>query len=997
MKLKGIIVIFLFILLFCSISYASSSLEEFQKFKFRGELFGQIKEKIENQKQQQKPSTEDFKIIFVITDEEDPYTASDLLNDKGPLKIISELAKGKKGTSYIRRFGYVTALNFSFDDIDLLAKITRHPNVKVVRENGYFYYAREDSIKIINSDDVNNMTVEGVNLTGKGQTICLVDGGVDYNHTELANYTILGRDYVSNDDDPMDEDGHGTHIAGIMHIVAPDAMIAAVRACNSGSCSFFDVQSAVQWCIDHQSEYNITAISLSIGGGGRYNDTFCPTFVDSQLKTARDNNMFITASSGNEGYSDGISYPGCSPYTVSVGSTTKSDTISWFTQTHPTSLDLLAPGSSIVSTKRGGGTSTKSGTSFSTPFVSASGVLLRQNYNLNNLSSNMSMIKDALVKTGKHIFRNNDSWPRIDVLAAIENVTCFKDSNCGPINYSSSYCMSNDVYRNATQPVCINPGFVDESVCSSTTKPLLFEDCIDTCTNGTCDPIACSDDSDCGTDFYSPAYCSSGNVYRNFTEFTCSNPGLAVSSCSNSTSETLNSTCTHGCDDGLCIACSLDSHCGEDIWKGHPYCDEDNLMQVKKEYACLDAGTANSSCSYTENIELKETCDSCSDGICKEIICFSDSDCGTDGYYEDRYCDGFNVMQDYREHNCINPGTVSSYCNHSESLMLRDSCSGSCVSGSCDDIVCYSDSDCGKDRYVGDRSCLGGDVWQDYREYTCLNAGTASSSCTYSDDNERKKDCEFGCSSGICLADNSSDYICSLDSDCGTDGYILDSYCSGTDVYQNYRDWTCRNHSTNDSYCAYKDTKQLKENCTSCLNGACVADSCSFSSDCGTSGYIGKPYCNGNNLMQVYRTFNCENPATIWSSCIHLDNIQIKKICTSCSDGICEEDLTGINDVELRYLVVNNNEFNKTIFSFDIKNTGNNTLNNVEWKLNPGNNVIIGGVVEELKSGEVRIITRWVDYGSLGTYYAYAEVDPANKIIEVDESNNKEEIIVKTI
>jgi len=75
------------------------------------------------------------------------------------------------------------------------------------------------------------------------------------------------------------------------------------------------------------------------------------------------------------------------------------------------------------------------------------------------------------------------------------------------------------------------------------------------CSNGNCTTVVCSSNSQCGSNFYSAKFCLSGNVYRNYTAFTCNNPGTVSSSCSNTITPVLNQTCSSGCNvtTGNCI------------------------------------------------------------------------------------------------------------------------------------------------------------------------------------------------------------------------------------------------------------------------------------------------------------------------------------------------------------------------------------------------------------------------------------------------------------
>ncbi|MBW2995988.1 hypothetical protein KY332_01675 [Candidatus Woesearchaeota archaeon] len=426
---------------------------------------------------------------------------------------------------------------------------------------------------------------------------------------------------------------------------------------------------------------------------------------------------------------------------------------------------------------------------------------------------------------------------------------------------------------------------------------------------------------------------------------------------------------------------------GEYLWNADSYSDK--IYKLTTSGAVVDSfdsiGAVPNGLAWSEDIK---------------IVCVADSDCGTDKYIGDKYCNGNNVVQLYRTYDCVNPGTVNSSCSHGDAEIIRDTCSGSCVSGTCDDIACYSDDDCGDDRYVGSKYCQSGDVWQDYREYDCVNPKTVSAACSSSDQAKRRKDCEFGCQSGICL-DEPSGYACSSNAGCGTDGYVGSQYCNDGNEWQDWRTWTCNNAGTIDAYCSYDDNPQFKTGCAGgCLDGWCVGAVCNINSDCGTDEYIGTPYCDGNDVYQVYRVWSCDVPGT--DSCSYTDGIQFKEGCAiNCLNGVCVDDDgrgSGDADLEVSYFLLqypdNPVAGDSVTLTFHIHNVGNTTVDEAEWRLDSGAGYSIGGVVSDLKEGEGMGVGKKITYSSAGTYYAKVKVDPNNKIEEFNEGNNEKELIV---
>ncbi|MDO8486460.1 MAG: PKD domain-containing protein, partial [Candidatus Staskawiczbacteria bacterium] len=247
-----------------------------------------------------------------------------------------------------------------------------------------------------------------------------------------------------------------------------------------------------------------------------------------------------------------------------------------------------------------------------------------------------------------------------------------------------------------------------------------------------------------------------------------------------------------------------------------------------------------------------------------------------------------------------NPGTANSSCSQAVTSQLKSTCTANqtCSGGSCSNInvACSTNSQCGANGYVGSPYCQGGDIYQNYRTYTCKNPGTANSTCSDSSAPQLKSSCTSGqtCSSGICTNVN---IPCSTNSQCGTNNYIGGPFCMGNGVYKNYTTHTCNNPGTANSSCSQATAPQLQNTCNSnqtCSLGNCgdINVACSTNSQCGTNGYIDGPYCQGNSVYQNYKTYTCNNPGTANSSCSQTTVPQLKDTCTSnqtCSNGSCNQ------------------------------------------------------------------------------------------------------------
>jgi hypothetical protein len=305
-------------------------------------------------------------------------------------------------------------------------------------------------------------------INGSGQAIAIIDTGVDYKHPALGGgfgpgyKVIAGYDFVDNDPDPMDEDGHGTGLAGIIAAkdfvyagnhyrgLAPNAKIIALRTSDSSSSASQEdlrIEQALQWVIAHRTQYNIVAINLSEGSGAFSSPTRTGPYWD-ELQTLSNLGVFIAASSGNSGVSSppSIEYPAADPSAYAIGSINSSDVISTFTE-RSSDLDLLAPGENVPTTYWNPSTSkhiylAATGTSFAAPFAAAAAALLKQA----DSSLSPSEIMDILSSTGSLNYDGDNergavtnlTFPRLNIDAAITEAMSNVDDAYEPNNSASS-------------------------------------------------------------------------------------------------------------------------------------------------------------------------------------------------------------------------------------------------------------------------------------------------------------------------------------------------------------------------------------------------------------------------------------------------------------------------------------------------------------------------------------------------------------------------------
>ncbi|MBW6469936.1 MAG: S8 family serine peptidase [Methanosarcinaceae archaeon] len=212
-------------------------------------------------------------------------------------------------------------------------------------------------------------------IYGTGIKVAIIDTGVDYNHPDLAANYIGGYDFVNSDEDPMDDAGHGTHVAGTVAAInndigvigaAPGIDLYALKVLNSeGSGSYSNIISAIQWAVDN----NMDVASMSLGGSSNL------ISLSRACDNAYRSGLVIVAAAGND--AGRVSYPAAYSSVIAVAATDYNDTRAWFSN-YGSQIELSAPGVGINSTILGGGYSgnTWSGTSMATPHVTGAVALL---------------------------------------------------------------------------------------------------------------------------------------------------------------------------------------------------------------------------------------------------------------------------------------------------------------------------------------------------------------------------------------------------------------------------------------------------------------------------------------------------------------------------------------------------------------------------------------------------------------------------------------------
>lgn len=303
-------------------------------------------------------------------------------------KVDQQLVEGMGG-KVKHKYRVVSAVAAEVPEA-VLAKLAKHPGVAYV-EPDIEVKALGDTVPW-GIDRIDAELVQPYNL-GTGIKVCVIDTGIDYTHPDLdANYKG-GIDYVNDDLDPLDDNGHGTHCAGIIAAeadgagivgVAPGASLYAVKALGaSGSGLLSDVVAGIDWAVAN----GMDIVSMSLGSS-------LPSLtLEAACNNAYAAGVLLVAAAGNSGPPRGnnstVNYPARYSSVIAVSATDSNDAFATFSSAGP-EVELAAPGVAIYSTlptytvtltsTYGLNYGTLNGTSMACPHVSGTAALAMATY-----------------------------------------------------------------------------------------------------------------------------------------------------------------------------------------------------------------------------------------------------------------------------------------------------------------------------------------------------------------------------------------------------------------------------------------------------------------------------------------------------------------------------------------------------------------------------------------------------------------------------------------
>ncbi len=255
-------------------------------------------------------------------------------------------------------------------------------------------------------------------VDGSGENVAVIDTGVDYRNPAFGsgsvelpgNKVVAGIDFTGSPNGVLPTWQHGTGVAGLIASndpespgVAPGAGIVALRVFGDNNQGSFDtIAKALDWVVQHHGEYKITAVNMSISDGKNYQSNQFATdgsvgqLITNSVKTLEAENIPVVVAAGNnfDGKTQGQGFASIIPDTISVTATDESKMASskandplasdaqrlGVAQGGVSATDIAAPGVNLDAPSGASGTAIEEGTSFATPQVTGTVVLLQEAY-----------------------------------------------------------------------------------------------------------------------------------------------------------------------------------------------------------------------------------------------------------------------------------------------------------------------------------------------------------------------------------------------------------------------------------------------------------------------------------------------------------------------------------------------------------------------------------------------------------------------------------------
>lgn len=394
------------------------------------------------------------RVVVAIGVPEVSTRSASVVSDAAVVSLRANVVESLDGATGIEPWGSGPAFAAEIDRADF-ERLSRDPRVRAISLDLGGEGALMDSVPLVGAD-----LVYAQGFDGRGVTVAVLDTGIDATSTDFAGRIVgqqcfcdtldghgccpNGNAVQSGVDAARDDNGHGTHVSGIVagngttapRGIAPGARIVAVKVLdyNRSFRSFTQVYRALEWIAAERPDVQV--INMSFGSWSVYAPTDCQSAaialgMQPVVAQLRQRGVLISASSGNQSSLVGTTIPSCMSDILGVGATydavgdqslcevtsTDRDEVTCFSNSS-TAIDLLAPGAVITATGRGGGFATMSGTSMAAPHVAGALALMLQ---VSGGTITSAEAETILKTTGRPVVdrRNGLAFPRLDVAAAI--------------------------------------------------------------------------------------------------------------------------------------------------------------------------------------------------------------------------------------------------------------------------------------------------------------------------------------------------------------------------------------------------------------------------------------------------------------------------------------------------------------------------------------------------------------------------------------------------
>lgn len=254
---------------------------------------------------------------------------------------------------------------------------------------------------------------------GSGVIVAVLDTGIDTDHPDLAANIIDGWNFVNNNDDVTDLDGHGTMVSGIIAAVAnngigivgvsPNVSIMPLKVLSASGGNWIDLDRAIIRAA--QNGADIIVMSL----GGRYSRLSAAT--EAAINYAYQKGCILIAAAGNGNSSEPF-YPAAYEQVIAVSAIDKNDTKAEFSN-FGSYIDFCAPGVDILTTWKDGNYAYGNGTSFAAPFVAGVAALMLSKYPQLSAENVIETLRAEAEDLGEEGWDQYYGWGLVDAYSAV--------------------------------------------------------------------------------------------------------------------------------------------------------------------------------------------------------------------------------------------------------------------------------------------------------------------------------------------------------------------------------------------------------------------------------------------------------------------------------------------------------------------------------------------------------------------------------------------------